>query len=236
MNRKLKIIAALLLALVIAAALYLNTGYRAEPEALALVSRPQVETRQGWLVFTPEEPPTAGFLFYPGGKVQEESYAPLLASLADSGVLCVLTPMPFDLAVLNMNAADGVQEAFPEVEHWYLGGHSLGGAMAASYCAKHQEAFDGLVLLAAYSTADLHASGLRVLQIYGSEDGVINRDSLEKYAGNLPLDARIAVLDGGCHAFFGAYGAQKGDGMPTITREEQLQLTRDAILELMNCA
>ena len=37
--------------------------------------------------------------------------------------------------------------------------------MAASYAAKHPDDFDGIVLLAAYSTADLTQSGLQIVQI-----------------------------------------------------------------------
>ena len=80
--------------------------------------------------------------------------------------------MPFDLAVLDANAADGLQDYFPEIKHWYMAGHSLGGAMAATYISKHNANFDGLILLAAYSTADLSQTPLKVISIYGSNDQV----------------------------------------------------------------
>ena len=115
--------------------------------------------------------------------------------------------MPCNLAVLDMNAADSIPERFSEVTDWYIGGHSLGGAMAASYAAKHTDELDGLVLLAAYSTADLTDSGLRVYAAYGSEDGVLNREKYEADRVNLPQDTTETVIDGGCHAGFGSYGA-----------------------------
>ena len=99
--------------------------------------------------------------------------------------------------------------------------------MAASCAAKHPEEFDGLLLLAAYSTADLSDSGLQVLSLYGSEDGVLNREKYEKYRANLPADTRETVINGGCHAGFGAYGPQKGDGAPRITRAEQIARTAE---------
>ena len=151
--------------------------------------------------------PTAGLIFYPGGKVENTAYAPLLHDLAEDGILCVLVKMPCNLAVLDMNAADSIPERFSEVTDWYIGGHSLGGAMAASYAAKHTDELDGLVLLAAYSTADLTDSGLRVYAAYGSEDGVLNREKYEADRINLPQDTTETVIDGGCHAGFGSYGA-----------------------------
>jgi len=107
----------------------------------------------------------------------------------------------------------------------------LGGAMAASYVSRHAEAYDGLILLAAYSTSDLSESALRVLCIYGSEDGVLNRERYEGSKANLPDDFEEIVIDGGCHAYFGSYGPQDGDGIPTISNEEQIVRTAEIIRE-----
>lgn len=135
----------------------------------------------------------------------------------------------YEAPIDAMNAADRIVEKFPQIDSWYISGHSLGGAMAASYAAKHSDSLDGLVLLAAYSTADLKDSGLRVYTTYGSEDGVLNREKLEANRGNLPQDTIETVINGGCHAGFGSYGSQKGDGEPTISAEEQQQQTSDAV-------
>ena len=183
-----------------------------------------IETADDRMVFIPEES-QAGLIFYPGGKVEHTAYAPLMRGLADRGVLCVLVEMPLNLAVLDMNAADGIPEMYPHIDSWYIGGHSLGGSMAASYAAKNASAYDGLVLLAAYSTADLSFAGLKVISIYGSEDGVLNR---EKYAANkvnLPALFEEYIIEGGCHAGFGSYGAQDGDDTPTITGDAQIEET-----------
>ncbi|MBO5144031.1 MAG: hypothetical protein J6C19_00660 [Lachnospiraceae bacterium] len=42
------------------------------------------------------------------------------------------------------------------------------------------------------------------------------------HQGSLPSDAAEFVIDGGCHAYFGDYGAQKGDGEPAISPTEQI--------------
>ena len=134
--------------------------------------------------------------------------------------------------MLDVNAADGITEQFPEIESWYIGGHSLGGSMAASYLAKHGDEFDGLVLLGSYSTADLTSS--KVLSIYGENDGVMNREKYEKYKSNLPADFTEKVIKGGNHAYFGIYGEQEGDGKADISAMEQIIITTDTISDFIN--
>ena len=219
-----------------ACAIYLGDYYRADNEAIGSFL-PQGSTWReepdGTIVFEPEGA-TKGFIFYPGGKVEYTAYIPLMQACAEQGILCVLLEMPFNLAVLDINAADGVQAEYPEIEEWYIGGHSLGGSMAATYAANNAGDFKGLILLASYSTADISESALSVLSVYGSEDGVLNMEKYEKYASNLPHDFTEHVIEGGCHAYFGVYGAQKGDGTPTVSNKEQIDITAEKIAEFTN--
>lgn len=228
------IVAGILLAGMIACVVYVNDYYHAEDAALEVfqadgaIRVEQMDDRR--IVFSPEKP-TAGVIFYPGGKVEYTAYAPLLYELAEQGVLCVLIKMPCNLAVLDVNAADGIQDEFPEIEKWYIGGHSLGGSMAAGYAAKHTEEYDGLILFAAYSTANLSESGLKVISIYGSNDGVLNMEKYRENFANLPADTVEYIIEGGCHAQFGSYGRQKGDGVPAISGEEQRRIAVRYIME-----
>ena len=215
---------------------YLNNYYQADSDAIAAFSvgnQIRTEKLDNTIFFYPDEEAEMGLIFYPGGKVEHTAYTPLMEELAQRGILCALVEMPFHLAVLDMDAAQGLPEQFPEVEHWYLGGHSLGGSMACAYLEKHSETYEGVILLGSYSTADLSASGLEVLSVWGSEDGVLNRANYEKNRPNLPADFTEVVLEGGCHAYFGMYGPQEGDGSPTISNEEQLLLTTQAISKLI---
>ncbi len=234
-----------LIALIIGGTAYVGTYYPADTKALAALSSSKSVNRDenGGYVITGEMnvqktddgyvfsngEPQAGFIFYPGGKVEYTAYAPLMRKLAEQGVLCVLVDMPLNLAVLDMNAADGIAEKYPDVTRWSIGGHSLGGAMAASYAAAHPADFDALVLLAAYSTAEL-PDDLAVVSVYGDRDGVMNREKYEKYRKNLPEDAEEVIIIYGNHAQFGSYGKQHGDGIAAILPEEQWQQTVDAIL------
>lgn len=178
------------------------------------------------------EKPKAGLIFYPGGLVEHEAYAPLMQALAERGVTSLLVEMPLDLAVLDADAAQGLAQRLPEIDAWMIGGHSLGGAMAADYAAKHPDAFDALVLLGAYAAKDLSATDMQVLSILGSEDGVLNREKYEASRKNYPAAFREFVIEGGCHAYFGDYGEQRGDGTPRISREMQIGMTASAIAAL----
>lgn len=216
-------------------AVYLGDYYRADENSIAAFA-PINEVcfstlENGSIVFEPEDP-TAGFIFYPGGKVENDAYKPLMAALAREGVLCVLVEMPFNLAVFDINAADGIQEQYAEIEDWYIGGHSLGGSMAASYLADHVDEYEGLILLGSYSTADLSNTDLEVLSVYGSEDKVLNCEKYNENRSNLPDGFNEVVIEGGCHAQFGMYGVQKGDGIPTVSGEEQLRITVENIVAL----
>ena len=225
--------AAALLLLLTTAVFYVETYYLPGSEAMDALS--VAEQTDDYYVFSPAGVPKAGLIFYPGGKVDERAYAPLMKELSSRGVLCFLMKMPFRLAVLKNDAAKVVPRAnYPDVEAWVLAGHSLGGAMASVYAAGHADAFDGLVLMAAYSPKDLSGSGLKVLSLYGSEDGVLNREKYEANLVLLPPGTTENVISGGCHAFFGDYGHQKGDGTPLISAEKQWIISADEIVSWLD--
>lgn len=220
------------LAVILGCGFYAADYYRAvETDAIWPVTV-TVETLEDRMVFLPEEA-EAGLIFYPGGKVEYTAYAPLMAKLAQENVLCVLVKMPLNLAVLDVNAAAGIPEQFPEVERWYLAGHSLGGSMAASFAGNHAETYEGLILLAAYSTEDLTETGLKVCSLYGDRDGVLNLEKYGQYRPNLPEGTVELVLKGGNHAGFGSYGPQAGDGVSELEPGAQIQWAAEEILNLI---
>lgn len=216
-----------------ACAFYVNDYYRADMDAMVGVvqSKERYESQtleDGTDIFKPENA-KVGFIFYPGGKVEYISYIPLMDALARKGVMCVLLKMPFNLAVLDVDGAEGIQEMYPEIENWYIGGHSLGGSMAASYLSENTSEYEGLILLGSYSTADLSKENVSVLSVFGSEDKVMNKEKYDENKINLPNNFSEEIIDGGCHAYFGMYGEQEGDGTPTITNVEQIQKTAEII-------
>ena len=232
LRRRLKWLIPLLVLLLLIGGFLLYTAvyYHADGTALeALESDEAVQvsrTDYGWYFDGPSE--TDALVFYPGGKVEAEAYAPLLHLLAAEGMDVCLVEMPFRLAVFGKDRADGVLDQY-DYARWYIGGHSLGGAMAASYAADHSDRLTGLILFAAYPTEPLDGD-LLVLSLYGSEDGVLNMKKLaagRKSAAGTYLEY---VIEGGNHAQFGSYGPQSGDGTAAITPEEQRQQAVDFIL------
>jgi hypothetical protein len=207
-------------------------SYPAFPEAAALAE--QAQTDRGWYVFEPSGEPSAGLVFYPGGLVDPAAYAPLMQRLSDGGVLAIIVPMPFDLAVFGISRADDVIAAYPGIDTWVIGGHSLGGAMAAEYLKKKPEAIDGVAFLASYpsDSTDLSAIPASVVSTYGTEDSVAG-DVFAESLQRLPEGTDLKVIEGGNHAQFGDYGPQKGDGIATISRDEQQRMAAETILELV---
>lgn len=155
---------------------------------------------------------TIGLVYYPGARVDPESYVPTAAeTVADRDVVVVIVDMPLNLAVLGQRRADGARELFPAVDSWAVGGHSLGGAMACRYAAANAADLDAVVLHAAYCDRDISDTDLRVLSVLGDSDGVIDTKRERERRVNLPPETRIVELAGVNHAGFGAYGTQRGD-------------------------
>ncbi len=208
------------------------------PEALAALrsdAAVQVATAP-WLTFTPTAaPPTTGFIFYPGGRVDARSYAPEARAIAAQGYLVVITPAPFNLAVFKPAAASAVIAAHPEITRWAVGGHSLGGAMAANFVYTHPAAVRGLVLWAAYPADNnsLADRRLPVVSIYGTNDGLASQFKVGATRALLPADTRYVSIEGGNHAQMGWYGPQGGDGTATISREDQQAQVVAATLALL---
>jgi hypothetical protein len=224
------ILLAVLLLLVIGAAVFTGVYYHADGTALRSLQPDDtvavIQTGYGWLFDGPSD--DRALIFYPGGKVEETAYAPLLHLLAAQGMDVCLVQMPLRLAVLDQYAADEVMKTH-DYAHWYIGGHSLGGAVAALYAAKRAERLEGVILLAAYPTKQLPDSLCEILLV-GSEDRVVNQAKLESGRLYAPACFCEHILEGGNHAQFGSYGPQKGDGTPTISAESQVEQTVALIL------
>ena len=208
------------------------------PEATAaLASTDQVtfSDENGWLTFTPATgpPPDTGLIFYPGGKVPAEAYAPAAQAIAEQGYTVVVVPMPFNFAVFGIDKAAEVRAVHPEITTWAVGGHSLGGAMAAEYVKGHGGAAEGLVFWAAYPAADLSAQPLEVASIYGTLDSGKDTITSPDTAAKLPPGARFVPIEGGNHGQFGYYTGQPNDPSATISREEQQAQAVAATVELL---
>ena len=222
---------ALLLLLAAAFGAFVSVYYHADETALGFLQSDDAvtvtETGYGWLFDGPSA--DTALIFYPGAKVEETAYAPLLHALAAEGMDVCLVKMPFRLAILNGNAAEKALRAH-DYAAWYIGGHSMGGMMAAGYASEHADAFSGVILLAAYPIKQI-PDPLTELLVVGSEDQIINRKRLKEGLSFAPTNYQEHVIQGGNHGQFGSYGPQRGDGAATIPPEEQVRETVRAIVD-----
>ncbi len=187
-----------------------------------------------YVAFMPTDTkPTKAFVFYPGGHVDYRAYAAPLHKLAGQGYLAILLPVRLNLAFFDVNAADRAIPDFPEIQHWVVGGHSLGGVAASLYAKKHDN-LDGMVYWASYPADDaLKTSNKAFTSIYGTLDmgGV---EKFQSSASLLPSDTKFVVIEGGNHSQFGNYGLQPGDNVATIPWQEQQAQAVDATASLLD--
>ena len=208
------------------------------PEAQkAIISDESVEVQsEPWLVFQPTMgTPTTGLILYPGGRVDPRAYAPAARKIAESGYLAVIVPMPLNLAVFGSDQAEAVISVFPGIRHWAIGGHSLGGAMAARFAIQNPGSLDGIALWASYpaNRDDLSTSNLKAVSIYGTRDGLSSLTQIQASQALLPSDTRWVSIEGGNHAQFGWYGPQAGDNEAAISRADQQDQIVRSTLELL---
>ncbi len=192
-------------------------------------------------------PDAAGLIFYPGGLVEPEAYVSLLAPVAEAGFPVIIAKMPLDLAVTAPNRGadllDGYLAGESVTRLWALGGHSLGGAMAARFIAREADSYPtvrGLILLGAYppESDSLAGTGRSVLSIWASEDGLATEKDRKETQRLLPEHAQIEIIDGGNHAGFGEYGPQRGDGerlIPLGRQHAEVQELIKRFLDDMGC-
>lgn len=220
--KRILLTAAAVLAVCVAGFLiYASDYYRADGVAAAVMQTDTTMEKSGNLtILKPTVPTDTGLIFYPGAKVEETAYLPILEKIRqECGITCVLVKMPLHMAIFDPDAADEAMRQLPEIKHWYVGGHSMGGAMAGDYASKHAQKVQGLILMGAYIYGSYPPA--KSLTIYGT----LNAD-LEKH---IDYTENIVKIKGGNHAQFGNYGRQRGDRKATISRESQQKQAVDAV-------
>jgi hypothetical protein len=240
-NSKKKLIGIIVLAVLLIGiagfVVYVSDYYHSDNAALAAfnsTSSYNVINTDDYITFTPTgKKSTTGIIFYPGGKVQAESYSVIASKLAANGYTTIIVKMPFNLAFFGANKADDVIANHTEIHSWVMMGHSLGGVFASDYAVKHQDKIDGVIYLAAYPSADASNATFKALSIRGSLDALTTAEDIETNKNKFPANTTFVTIEGGNHYNNGNYGVQAGDNNNTITREEQQNQTINAILEFL---
>lgn len=233
----LKIVGIALFVVFLGGFIYLNMStYDPMDSANDLLDSDQVDIYRNYYVVEPEGEVVANLVYYQGGLVETASYLPFAMSLAEEGVRVFIPKMPLNLAILNQDAFDDFKELFDDDLPVLLAGHSLGGASATLFLSGHDVTIDGFILLGSYpaSSADLSNETFSVLSITASNDDGLDMENYNARKALLPSDTVYAEIVGGNHAQFGHYGAQRGDGEATISREEQQAKTVLLIIEMID--
>jgi Alpha/beta hydrolase family len=218
----------LVLSFLLVAALAYARPFVATPTATAALRSEKgvrFADRLGWYELIPVREdaageairPTTGFVFVPGARVDSRAYAHVLRPLAQAGYLVAVLKEPFGFPLLDSDHGRKVLDLHPEIAHWVVGGHSLGGTVAASL-ADDDDRVEGLVLYASYPGDPIIRNDLKVVSISGTADGLATPEDIEASKGKLPPNTSFTVINGATHSSFGDYGEQPGDGPPTIER------------------
>ena len=211
--------------------------YAPKVELFDLVSSADYEMTDDWIIFNPKtESNGVGIILYPGALVEPLAYGYYANELSKAGYLVTILDVALNMAIFDADKAGDFIEAHPDVESWYLAGHSIGGVAAAMFAKSNTDQIEGLIFLASYpsGSSDLSASGLRVLSISSSLDGLTLSSDIENKKPLLPDDTLYYEIEGGNHAGFGLYGDQKGDNPATITAIEQQNRMIAVTLEFLN--
>ena len=194
------------------------------------------------------------FMFLPGGLVDPHAYVSLMEKIALDSINVIIPKLKANLAILELSKYKSILDAFPEVNTWYVGGHSLGGIAALSAVGESPEQFNGLILLGTYPSESVAISDWdrSVLSIYAENDSLSTLAEIAAASSYLPgatyiLDLNeIDTIDvltprtlyyeimGGNHSQFGDYGYQNGDGVATISVDEQHEQICTAITKFIN--
>ena len=175
-----------------------------------------------------------GIIFYVGAQITPDAYIPLLSRLSQHGYSCFIPNLTFNMAALEPKAADVIIKEHPEINSWYIAGHSMGGLTASGFAADNPDKINGLILLAAYTNRDLSVTDIPVLSIYGDADGVMNKDLYDKRMEWNPTDFEEHIISGANHAQYGDYGKQPRDNDAEISAENQQCKTAELIIDWLS--
>jgi len=243
-----KILRALWITFGILFTLWMANSFRArgfDKSILESDSQITIEETKHFLSFQPHaSSQPVGLIFFPGGMVQPEAYAPMSRTIAEQDYNVFIVKLPFGSAPLKSQEADVMNQALEimsaneSIQYWVVGGHSRGAAIASRFAYKYGDSFDGLILIGTShpkeAAFDLSNSTLFVTKIYATHDGLASMDEVKANAVYLPANTTWALIEGGNHSQFGYYGSQLGDSTATISREQQQELLVQAILSALD--
>lgn len=227
-KKKIWMIAAIVIAVMLLVAAFFYTP--ALPEAAEIAK--QMKDVDGDLYFYGDS--GVGFIIYPGAKADERSYAYIAQQLNAEGHTAVIPNIPLHMSVWGPEQGLEIIEDNPEVEKWFLIGHSLGGLPISQIAAKQPEKLEGIAFVASLMICDLSDTDLSAIRITAEHDGVMPDKMMESNLDYLPENSTSVMIEGANHNQFGAYWHPGFDGKATITWKEQQDQMISVILDFFD--
>lgn len=175
-----------------------------------------------------------GFIIFSGAKADEKAYSYIAKLLHEAGHTVVIPKVLFRMSATGINHGFEIIEANPEIEKWFLIGHSLGGLPVSRIAAGEPAKLQGIAFLASYMITDLSELDISAIRITASNDKIMSKNSLEKNLNYLPKKSTSIMIEGANHQGFGAYDSLSRDGEATMTWKEQQEQTVLLILDFFD--
>lgn len=230
MKRRTKIILSIttvLLPAITASLLYYNKAF---PEAVEIAET--MEKVGNDYYFRGDS--NVGFIIFSGAKADEKAYAYMAKRLHEAGHTVVIPKVLFHLSITGIGHGTEIIEANPEIEKWFLIGHSLGGIPAGRIAVKKPDKVYGVALVATYMSTDLSELDISAIRIMAENDGNLNESMAESNLHYLPKNSMSKMIAGANHNGFGAYDSLSSDGEAIISWKEQQEQTVQMMLEFFD--
>ena len=104
-----------------------------------------------------------------GVKADERSYAYIAQQLNKEGHTVIIPNIPLHMAVYGPEQGLAIMEDNPQIEKWFLIGHSLGGLPISQIAAEQPEKLEGVAFVASLMILDLSntdISAIRITAVY----------------------------------------------------------------------
>jgi len=188
--------------------------------------------------FIPKVKSHTGIIYYPGGRVQAQSFANAARDFANEGYLVSLEIMPLGLAMMDIDRASKTKEKYKYINTWIVAGFSLGGVSATLHIKRYPKEYDALILYGSYPSDKLDISDvkIKVLQLIGELDGFSPIEKANSAKCYLPEDTQMHIIKGGNHVQFAEYNngkAYEKDNDASIPRSKQQKILREKTIEFI---
>jgi hypothetical protein len=180
-----------------------------------------------------------GLIYYTHLFYDERAYSRIMQKMAEAKYPSFLLDIPWSMAFLTPFRGDLVLRDYPEIEHWVVAGHAVGGAMASLFAQRRRvKGVEGLALFGSYPLPlfnDQSLTDIKAISIWGNRDGITPRIKWEDGRRWLPQNARFLEVDGANHSQMARLqvAVVNNDNPAELSRNQQETIVVDELKGLM---